>query len=204
MNKTFNYGIIPSPLMRAIAFAGAAHANHQRKYSDLAYISHPIAVMELHREILPDYSSPAVLAAAVLHDTVEDTEVEIQDIILHFDHEVAEYVNYLTKISVKGVDGNRNARNAIDRAHFAKGPSQSQNIKLFDVYHNAHDILTTNPRFAVKYIPECIQVVEELNKCDEFAKAQVMDQLIKLNQLNLERRKEAKDHATPQTQTVSC
>ena len=112
------------------------------------------------------------------------------------------YVNFLTKVSVKGRDGNRKARNAIDRAHFAKGPMQSQNIKLFDVYHNAHDIIDTNPRFAVTYIPECIQVVEELTRCDEFAKAQVMDQLVKLNQLNLERRKEAKAHVTQET--VSC
>ena len=149
MNLTFNYRSISTLTNRAIAFAGAAHADHKRKYSNLAYISHPLAVMSLHHTILPDHSSPEVLSAAVLHDTVEDTEVTMNDIIIAFGHEVAEYVNFLTKISVKGRDGNRNARNAIDRAHFAKGPAQSQNIKLFDVYHNASDIIETNPRFGI-------------------------------------------------------
>ena len=202
MNLTFNYRIITNLVNRAIAFAGAAHADHKRKYSELAYISHPIAVMELHKKMLPDHSSNHVLAAAVLHDTVEDTDVQMPDIIRVFGHEVAEYVYYLTKQSVKGRDGNRAARNAIDRAHFASGPEQSQNIKLFDVYHNAHDILYTNSRFAVTYLPECIQTVEALNKCDEFVKAQTLELLTQFNQQNLEKRQEEKNNA--KKEPVTC
>src|SRR3546814_13145578 len=64
-----------SPLVsKALAYAAAAHGSidHVRKYTGEPYIHHPIEVMEIvssvpHKEVM--------LAAALLHDTIEDTYV---------------------------------------------------------------------------------------------------------------------------------
>jgi (p)ppGpp synthase/HD superfamily hydrolase len=54
------------------AFADRAHGQQTRRYTPERYIVHPVRVMELCREYTPD---EAVLAAALLHDVLEDTPV---------------------------------------------------------------------------------------------------------------------------------
>ena len=59
---------------KALEFASNAHNGQTRKYTGEPYIVHPIEVMELVREVIDD---PEVLAAALLHDVVEDCPVSI-------------------------------------------------------------------------------------------------------------------------------
>ncbi|VFS46676.1 HD domain-containing protein [Budvicia aquatica] len=68
---------------RAKAFATQVHqnANQLRKYTNAPYIVHPAAVAELVRSVP---HSPEMIAAAWLHDTVEDTQVTLDDIAQRF------------------------------------------------------------------------------------------------------------------------
>ena len=54
------------------SFADEAHGEQVRKYSDERYIQHPIRVMETVQDYIADVP---VLAAALLHDVLEDTSV---------------------------------------------------------------------------------------------------------------------------------
>src|SRR5690606_5402490 len=97
---------------RARAFATAAHGaiNQKRKYSGEDYIVHPIAVAEIVRSVR---HTPNMIAAALLHDTVEDTPIELSDINDEFGYDIAELVYWLTDVS-KPSDGNRKARKQKD------------------------------------------------------------------------------------------
>ena len=76
-------------LQQAIELATSAHVNVDRKGTDIPYIVHPIEVMKIVGGITKDEE---VRAAAVLHDTVEDTKITIEDIKERFGKRVAELV----------------------------------------------------------------------------------------------------------------
>lgn len=74
----------------AIEFARKAHFGQTRKNSDEPYVNHPIEVMEIVSTMTDDKN---VLTAAVLHDTVEDTDVTLEEIRERFGDRVAELVS---------------------------------------------------------------------------------------------------------------
>ena len=74
---------------RRYATRAHAEAGQRRKYTDEPYIVHPAAVAELVRSVSAD---DALLAAAWLHDTVEDTATTLADIESHFGSRVAQLV----------------------------------------------------------------------------------------------------------------
>ena len=74
---------------RAIQFALAAHAGAKRKGKDRPYILHPIEVMSIVAAMTGDED---VIAAAVLHDTVEDTDTTPADIEREFGPRVRDLV----------------------------------------------------------------------------------------------------------------
>ena len=92
-------GYCPKPdlelIDKAMHFAFAAHDGQTRKSGE-PYIGHPLEVMAITATLRLD---PASLCAALLHDTVEDTDVTIEDIQAGFGDQVAFLVSGLTKIS---------------------------------------------------------------------------------------------------------
>ena len=76
-------------LNKAILFAVNAHAGAVRKGTDVPYIVHPIEACSIAAGITSD---PEVLAAAVLHDVVEDTPVTIEELEAEFGKRIAELV----------------------------------------------------------------------------------------------------------------
>jgi len=78
-----------SLLDRAIVFAVKAHAGTERRGKGFPYIVHPLEAMEIVSTITADQE---LLAAAVLHDTVEDTEVTEEQIRKEFGDRVASIV----------------------------------------------------------------------------------------------------------------
>ncbi len=82
-------------LRKSFEFADAAHHGQKRK-TGAPYITHPLAVAIILTDLKVDASS---LVAAVLHDTVEDTDVSLEDITEHFSKEISDLVDGLTKIS---------------------------------------------------------------------------------------------------------
>ena len=79
---------------RAYETARRAHQNHMRSSGE-AYINHPIAVARIVADIGLDEVS---LAAALLHDAVEDTEITLEDVRRGFGDEVADIVDGVTKL----------------------------------------------------------------------------------------------------------
>ncbi len=75
---------------KAVIFAVNAHAGTKRKGKDRLYILHPLEAMTIVGSITEDEN---VLAAAVLHDTVEDTDTTREDILRNFGPRVAELVD---------------------------------------------------------------------------------------------------------------
>ena len=76
-------------LDRAIVFAVRAHAGTERRGKGFPYIVHPMEAVEIVATITRDQE---LLAAAVLHDTVEDTDVTIEQIRTEFGERVASFV----------------------------------------------------------------------------------------------------------------
>lgn len=146
----------------AAQFAFEAHKNQKRKYTDEPYIVHPRAVAEIVRTV-PHTSE--MLCAAWLHDTVEDTDVTIEQIEKEFGSEVAELVSWLTDVS-KPTDGNRKVRKEIDLIHTSRATPQAKTIKLADLIDNTKSIVQYDKNFAKIYLKEKAALLEVLQEGD--------------------------------------
>lgn len=79
---------------KALVFATKAHAGQER-FSGEAFITHPVAVANILAELKMDYKC---IIAGLLHDVIEDTDNDYNDIERVFDKEIANMVDGLTKI----------------------------------------------------------------------------------------------------------
>lgn len=149
---------------RARRYATKAHAaiDQRRKYTNDPYIVHPQAVMELVRSVP---HTEEMLAAAWLHDTVEDTPTTLGDIESHFGPQVAELVRMLTNVS-HAEDGNRFERKNRDRRHSASASPQAKTIKLADLIDNTRSLLDYDSHFAQTYLIEKQRLLEVLTEGD--------------------------------------
>mgnify|MGYP000057635970 CR=1 FL=1 len=156
---------------RARIFATAAHcaAAQLRKYTNEPYIVHPAEVVSILEPI--EGVTHEMLAAAWLHDVVEDTGVTIEVIRAEFGEEVAELVGWLTDVS-RPEQGNRAVRKAIDRAHTAMAPAEAQTIKLADLISNTRSIMQHDEKFAKTYLEEKRMLLEVMTKGDATLMAQ--------------------------------
>ena len=150
---------------KAKAFATKCHEDIKqvRKYTGEPYIYHPAAVVEIVRSVP---HTEAMLCAAWLHDTVEDTNATIDDIKREFGEEVAALVEMLTDVS-KPSDGNRKKRKAIDCEHTAKASPQAKTIKLADLIDNTKTIVAFDPEFAKVYLAEKRLLLDVLDDGDK-------------------------------------
>src|ERR671937_14293 len=82
-------------LTRAFRYAAAAHEGQQRR-SGSAFIEHPVGVAKICAQLRLDEQT---IAAALLHDVVEDTESDIDDVRAEFGDEVAKLVEGVTKLT---------------------------------------------------------------------------------------------------------
>ena len=130
--------------------ATRAHEGHVRKYTGQPYITHPEEVADIVRSVPHD---EFMLAAAWLHDTVEDCNVTLEMVEVAFGIAVRDLVWWLTDVSKK-TDGNRKTRKAIDRNHIAAAPASAQTVKLADLISNTQSIVQYDPDFARVYLRE--------------------------------------------------
>ena len=138
---------------KADAFAAGAHAavRQKRKYTGYDYIDHPRAVAEIVRQ---SGGSDEMIAAALLHDTIEDTGVTFVHIMDMFGTRVAEMVDAVTNKASKE-DGGREDRLFINvLALRARLDIQSRVIKLADLVHNTSSIMQYDQTFAARYLAE--------------------------------------------------
>ena len=160
-------------LDRALAFATDAHRGigHVRKYTGEPYINHPIEVMEIVRSV--DHTEE-MLAAALLHDTVEDTPVTHEDIAREFGPIVATFVYELTD---QAHEGNRAARKAAEAVRLGKISPAAQTIKLADFISNTRSIVEHDHGFAMVYLREKLRVLAVMTAGDPVLYAQALRQV---------------------------
>ena len=149
---------------RARVFATAAHAavGQLRKYTHEPYIVHPAEVVSIVQTVP---HTEAMLAAAWLHDVVEDTGVTIETVRAEFGTEVADLVSWLTDVS-RPEQGNRAHRKALDRAHTAAAPAEAQTIKCCDLWSNTKSIVQHDAEFAKTYLAEKRLLLKVMTRAD--------------------------------------
>jgi guanosine-3',5'-bis(diphosphate) 3'-pyrophosphohydrolase len=131
----------PAHLLKAIAFAADKHRRQRRKDADESpYINHPIAVATV-LAVEVNVSDEATLLAAVLHDTVEDTQTTFAELEVHFGPDVAGLVRELT--DDKSLAKGDRKRLQVERARDSS--PQAKQIKIADKISNVRDIKVSPP-----------------------------------------------------------
>ncbi|MCL4111215.1 UNVERIFIED_CONTAM: hypothetical protein GTU68_043128 [Idotea baltica] len=148
---------------KALKFATQAHEGQLRKYTGEPYIVHPIAVSKIVEGVTDDED---MIVAALLHDTVEDTDVTLEMVEENFGLRVATFVENLTDISTPD-QGNRATRKQIDLDHTAKATPEAKTIKLADLIHNTGSITKYDKKFAAVYIKEKKALLAVLSEGDK-------------------------------------
>jgi (p)ppGpp synthase/HD superfamily hydrolase len=134
---------------RAANYAKLAHLDQVRKYTNEPYIVHPKAVAWFVSLVTDDLN---VLAAAWLHDVVEDTAITIKQIDDDFNSHVAKLVSEVTNVGAGR--GNRAERKRLEREHLAQACPDAKTIKLADILDNVPSIVKFDPDFAEIYVEE--------------------------------------------------
>lgn len=127
---------------------------------------------------------PEMIAAAWLHDIVEDTEVTLDEIEREFGPGVAYLVAELTGVS-RPSDGDRYVRKAIDLKHAATVSARAKTVRLADLIDNARDLDRHAPHLARFYLSEMSSLLDVLGSGDPvlYAKAR---QALEAHQRRLE------------------
>ena len=159
-------------ILKKIAdFADKAHDTQKRKYAPDRYIVHPIRVMEMCRKHSDDL---CILAAALLHDVLEDTPVQkdkLRDFLLTLMNppmtdKVLAMVTDLTDVYVKKDYPHlkRRVRKNKELQRLEKTSAGSQTIKYADIIDNTGEIVNEDPDFAPVYLHECKATLRKLDK----------------------------------------
>nr|XP_022910548.1 guanosine-3',5'-bis(diphosphate) 3'-pyrophosphohydrolase MESH1-like [Onthophagus taurus] len=129
-------------LVKCATFAAIKHKDQRRK--DMAatpYINHPIGVAFILTNEA-DVTDAAVIQAALLHDTVEDTECTLEEIELNFGSKVMKIVKECT--SDKSLPRDVRKQQQIETA--PKSSKEAKLVKLAEKLHNVRDLEMRTPR----------------------------------------------------------
>lgn len=126
-------------LDRAIIFAVRAHAGTERRGKGFPYIVHPMEAVEIVATMTRDQE---LLAAAALHDTVEDTDVTVEQLRAAFGDRIAALVAAESDVVCEGVSEGASwhtrKQAAIDR--LARAPHDAKMVALGDKLSNMRAI----------------------------------------------------------------
>lgn len=152
---------------KALKFATAAHAGQPRRYTNEPYIEHPQAVMiEVVREFtvlgIDENTVDLAASVALLHDVIEDCGITHSQLSSMFGLQVADGVLMLSDTE----QGNRMARKAAACARVSEAPWWVQSVKCADMIDNAKSIFKHDPKFAVIYRRECLNMLEAMESTE--------------------------------------
>jgi guanosine-3',5'-bis(diphosphate) 3'-pyrophosphohydrolase len=154
-------------------FSDRAHGKQMRKYAPDRYIVHPVRVMEICRQFT---SSAPVLAAALLHDVLEDTDTDKDQLYeflttimdekdaRHTLQLVVELTDVYTKANYPHL--NRRKRKTKESERLANTSAESQSVKYADIIDNSNEIVEQDPDFANVFLRECSVLLKNMNKGD--------------------------------------
>ncbi len=152
-------------------YADRAHGDQRRKYSPERYIVHPVRVMKICRDYTNDI---AVLCAALLHDVIEDTNVNKQSLgeflrsVLHDSNarRTLQLVEELTDVYVKKdyPSWNRRKRKTKEAERIKNTSRDAQTIKYADIIDNCPELTDNDPDFAERFLKECRQLLTKMQR----------------------------------------
>jgi GTP diphosphokinase / guanosine-3',5'-bis(diphosphate) 3'-diphosphatase len=136
--EAYNPDLDRELLARAFRFAAAAHEGQQRRSGE-AFIKHPWGAAMILAELRQDEQT---IAAALLHDVVEDTETEIDEVRSEFGDEITQLVEGVTKLTRIHFQSREQAEAENYRKMIAAmvGDERVILIKLADRLHNMRTI----------------------------------------------------------------
>ena len=128
-------------LVDAVAFAAYKHRRQRRKDKEASpYINHPIALARV-LSVEVGLSDPVLLAAAVLHDTLEDTETTFEELKERFGAQVASIVLEVTDDKTLP----KKERKRLQIRHAAHLSRRAKLVKLADKICNIRDVAASPP-----------------------------------------------------------
>lgn len=154
-------------ISHARMYATAAHSGmgQRRKYVNTPYIEHPHAVANLVAshftpiEADAEHSTHEAIAAAWLHDVVEDTAITLEALREDFPSPVVELVRFVTKPTRFKGETNREHMRRTNKL-LAEAPIAAQTIKAADILDNIH---TLECRAGAKGIPYLMAKAAQLD-----------------------------------------
>ena len=159
--KSYDISIDEAKIKKAIEFAIKYHGTQQRESGDL-YYHHPIEVATIIAEMRLDTDS---IVTAILHDTIEDTDLTLEDIEKNFGKDVAKLVDgvtKLTKINFKA-ENIRQAENFRKLLIAMSDDIRVLLVKLADRLHNMRTIyFITNQEKKKRIALETIEIYAPL------------------------------------------
>jgi guanosine-3',5'-bis(diphosphate) 3'-pyrophosphohydrolase len=150
-------------ILRAVAFAAHKHRDQRRKNKDASpYINHPIALAKVLWEE-GAVRDPLVIATALLHDTLEDTETSWQELRGEFGDEVADLVAEVTDVHWLKSD----VRKRLQVSRAAHSTDRAKLVKLADKICNLRDMAAHPPQGwslerRRKYFDWATEVIDQL------------------------------------------
>jgi (p)ppGpp synthase/HD superfamily hydrolase len=143
----------------AMLFAMEVHKDQKRKYTGVPYFTHLAEVAGIVAGVgLGDDA----IAAAWLHDCIEDQGVTRAEIRRHFNGPIAQAVYDLSDLE----PGNRATRKELSRRRLARAPAWVQTIKVADLISNTSSIVQHDPSFAKVYLEEKRLLLDVLTAAD--------------------------------------
>lgn len=143
---------------RAYEVAERCHQDQQRRSGE-PYITHPVAVAQ----ILADLGvAPVAIAAALLHDTVEDTDYSLEELTQQFGDEVSMLVDGVTKLDKVKYGDSAQAETVRKMIIAMSKDIRVLVIKLADRLHNARTWGFVNPESAKKKASETLEIYAPL------------------------------------------
>jgi guanosine-3',5'-bis(diphosphate) 3'-pyrophosphohydrolase len=127
-------------ILKALEFASLKHRDQRRKDNVSPYINHPIALANvLCRE--GGVTDPVVIAAALLHDTIEDTQTTRQELRGEFGDDISDVVLEVTDVKWTGKD----LRKRLQETKARHSSGKARLVKLADKICNLRDLVGHPP-----------------------------------------------------------
>lgn len=168
-------------LEKVYQFADDAHADQLRKYCPDRYMVHPRRVMELCKPIATDIT---MLAAALLHDVLEDTPVTKAELSIFLTdltniqtaNKILKLVVELTDIYIKATypQLNRKERKTREAKRMQSVSPEAQTLKYADILDNCREIVLYDRQFAPRFLQECRQLLQVMDKGDDHLRNQAL------------------------------
>lgn len=157
--STASFNNQKSIVRRAVVFAKMAHHGQTRKYTGEPYFNHLQQVASIVRHMGGD---DVQVAAALLHDVLEDTDISVVQLRDEFGPEITDLVIELTDVYTPSAypSYNRKLRKQMETARLAKISPRAKLIKRADLENNTADIQRASKfnvaaaRFAPVYLAE--------------------------------------------------